>query len=403
MKKLIFIISLFITSISFGQVVGLNGNVAYNRGIGVNDGTGDSVLRQQSDRRWTMIHRYDLYGANARGNFIYGNLAGSSQTGATEAMIAIGHNALRLNTIGYNIGVGWQSLYNLDAGSSGNLAIGAYRPMFNQTGGNNNILLGYNIDQAVLSGSNQLNIASAIWGVGTNDVTGSSVSTGNLGFFVTTPTARVHLPAGQAGAGLAPLKFTSGTNLTSAAAGAMEYNGTSLFFSPSTTRLRIVLTDNSIPSNGQLPIGNGTNYTNANLASANGSVTITNGAGTIDLSCLQQTQGTYNPTITGVANLAASVDANFNWKRIGDQFEIWGEVTLDPTTTATLTRVRVSLPIGTSLTNTYELAGTASDDFGTSVRIMGDVANDEAELRFTPTDVTNRIFSVHFKFKWIAP
>ncbi len=106
---------------------------------------------------------------------------------------------------------------------------------------------------------------------------------GRFGIGTTSPTAILHLKAGTATANTAPLKLTSGTNLTTAEAGTWEYNGTSLFFSPSTTRLRTVLTDNSIPSNGQLPIGNGTNYTNANITGSKG-VTVTNGSGTIDIS-----------------------------------------------------------------------------------------------------------------------
>ena len=46
----------------------------------------------------------------------------------------------------------------------------------------------------------------------------------------TTATALVHLAAGTATASTGPLKFTSGTNLTTAEAGSMEYNGTNLFF-----------------------------------------------------------------------------------------------------------------------------------------------------------------------------
>jgi len=61
-------------------------------------------------------------------------------------------------------------------------------------------------------------------------------SSGNVGIGTTSPTARLHLAAGTATASTAPLKFTSGTNLTTAEAGAMEFNGTNLFFSPSTTR-----------------------------------------------------------------------------------------------------------------------------------------------------------------------
>jgi hypothetical protein len=50
------------------------------------------------------------------------------------------------------------------------------------------------------------------------------------GFGTSAPTAKVHMGAGSATANTAPLKFTSGTNLTTPENGAMEYNGTNLFF-----------------------------------------------------------------------------------------------------------------------------------------------------------------------------
>jgi len=59
---------------------------------------------------------------------------------------------------------------------------------------------------------------------------------GLLTLGVSPPSAILHIKAGTATASTAPLKFTSGTNLTTAEAGAMEFNGTNLFFSPSTTR-----------------------------------------------------------------------------------------------------------------------------------------------------------------------
>lgn len=61
-------------------------------------------------------------------------------------------------------------------------------------------------------------------------------ATRTIGLGESSPTAVLHLKAGTATASTAPLKFTSGTNLTTAEAGAMEFNGTNLFFSPSTTR-----------------------------------------------------------------------------------------------------------------------------------------------------------------------
>lgn len=53
---------------------------------------------------------------------------------------------------------------------------------------------------------------------------------GRVGIGQASPTAFCHLPAGTATASTAPFKFTSGTLLTSAEAGAMEYDGTDLFF-----------------------------------------------------------------------------------------------------------------------------------------------------------------------------
>lgn len=103
-----------------------------------------------------------------------------------------------------------------------------------------------------------------------------------LGIGVTSPSAAVHVRAGNASSGGAPFMYTAGTNLTTPAAGAEEYDGTSRYFTPGSTRLRYALTDNSIPSNGQIPIGNGANFTNATLTQGK-NVTITNGAGSITI------------------------------------------------------------------------------------------------------------------------
>ena len=60
------------------------------------------------------------------------------------------------------------------------------------------------------------------------------------GFGITAPTAKLHVGAGTTT--LAPLKLTSGTNLTTAEAGAFEYNGADLFFTKSgTTRGNVLV------------------------------------------------------------------------------------------------------------------------------------------------------------------
>ncbi|MBL8022652.1 MAG: hypothetical protein JNK54_00015 [Elusimicrobia bacterium] len=60
-------------------------------------------------------------------------------------------------------------------------------------------------------------------------------SGGNLGIGITAPTAKLHLRSGTSAANTAPLKFTAGTNLTTPEAGAVEFDGTNLYFSTNTT------------------------------------------------------------------------------------------------------------------------------------------------------------------------
>ena len=74
-------------------------------------------------------------------------------------------------------------------------------------------------------------------GIGTSSqplqVTGGAYVSGSVGIGITNPTAVLHLKAGTATASTAPLKLTSGTNLTTAEAGAIEYNGTVIYSTPS--------------------------------------------------------------------------------------------------------------------------------------------------------------------------
>lgn len=68
-------------------------------------------------------------------------------------------------------------------------------------------------------------------------------STNNVGIgTVTSPSARLHLPAGTATAGTAPLKFTAGTVLTSAVAWVMETDTTYLYMTIADAVRRRVVT-----------------------------------------------------------------------------------------------------------------------------------------------------------------
>jgi len=72
----------------------------------------------------------------------------------------------------------------------------------------------------------------------------------------TQPTARLHIAAGSATAGTAPLKFTSGTLLTTAEAGAIEFNNDDFFATITTGAARkgFILDDGTRLTSGKIPI-----------------------------------------------------------------------------------------------------------------------------------------------------
>ncbi len=77
---------------------------------------------------------------------------------------------------------------------------------------------------------------------GTNNTARITIlSVGRVGVGTTIPTAVLHLKAGTATASTAPLKLTSGTNLTAAEAGAVEWDGTNLYVTQTSGPTRITL------------------------------------------------------------------------------------------------------------------------------------------------------------------
>ncbi len=81
---------------------------------------------------------------------------------------------------------------------------------------------------AMLDGNAMITVYGLSDGAGGVDNLGVGINTA-------TPTARLHLPAGTTTAGTAPLKLTNGDIMTAGEAGALEYDGSELYFTPSGT------------------------------------------------------------------------------------------------------------------------------------------------------------------------
>lgn len=121
--------------------------------------------------------------------------------------------------------------------------------------------------------------------IGTANQVNVSAATGAVTFSLpqsiattSTPTFRTLTVGGTAAT--PPLIFTTNTD-AAAAAGRWYYNTTRLGFSLAATILRVPLTNDVAPANGQIPIGNGTNYTVSAISPSNNTMVITNGAGSI--------------------------------------------------------------------------------------------------------------------------
>ena len=136
---------------------------------------------------------------------------------------------------------------------------------------------------------------------------GLSIGTGGLA------TARLHIVGGTAAASTAPLKLTAGTNLTTPEAGAIEFNGTNLFFTTGSTRSTILTSINPTSSTNinvqGLTIGKGRtgslNNVYIHTSSISPNVTGTNNVG-IGGATTGVTSGNYNIGVGFAAGVSAT-------------------------------------------------------------------------------------------------
>lgn len=102
--------------------------------------------------------------------------------------------------------------------------------------------------------------------------------------------------------------------------------------------------------------------------------------------------GTYTPTLTNVANLDASTAYECQWVRVGNVVIVSGKVDIDPTAAATPTQLGISLPIASNLGALEDCSGAAAASAiaGQSAAIVGDAANNRAEMQWLSGDITNQ-------------
>ena len=112
----------------------------------------------------------------------------------------------------------------------------------------------------------------------------------------------------------------------------------------------------------------------------------------------------YTPTLTNVANIAASTAYQCQYLRVGNSVTVSGRVDIVPTLATTATQLGISLPIASAIGAVGDIAGVA---FGPAVAslgaaILGDITNDRAQLEYISlSDVTNQAMYFIFTYQII--
>lgn len=81
--------------------------------------------------------------------------------------------------------------------------------------------------------------------------------------------------------------------------------------------------------------------------------------------------GTYTPTLTNTTNITGSSAYQAQYMRVGNVVTVSGKVDIDPTTTATVAELRMTLPIASSMGADNLCAGVATNNGGKTARILG--------------------------------
>ncbi len=214
-----------------GSSSGIAGAVQYSNGSGGFSSEESNLFYNSANNQLSVANGvgYTMLVTGDNGGISIGPIT-DGLTGALNAINVTGSvtGNMNINVTNSNTGTSANSRLLLTTASTGG------DPFVGLSVGDATYVIG--VDN---SDSNRLKI-----GLGTNPssmtsnpitIEGNRVGLGGQ----TAPTAAVHLPAGTATSNTAPLKFTSGTALTTPEDGSIEYHGSHLYFTIGSTRYQL--------------------------------------------------------------------------------------------------------------------------------------------------------------------
>ncbi len=108
--------------------------------------------------------------------------------------------------------------------------------------------------------------------------------------------------------------------------------------------------------------------------------------------------GTYTPSFTVVTNISTLLDQSDGiYARVGTAVTVSGQVTVTPTSASSCV-LRVSLPIGSALTQSKDAAGVCSVGRTDVGDVVADFANGSASIRFTAPNTSSQFIAYTFSY-----
>jgi hypothetical protein len=118
---------------------------------------------------------------------------------------------------------------------------------------------------------------------------------------------------------------------------------------------------------------------------------------------VNETEGTYTPTIVHVANMDASTANITGWYRVLNRVTVFGNLSADATAGSAAapvaTQITMSLPIPSALASLPQLGGAGATSDGIAVYMSANFTNDTANLTWTSITTVNRNISFQFSYQ----
>jgi hypothetical protein len=117
------------------------------------------------------------------------------------------------------------------------------------------------------------------------------------------------------------------------------------------------------------------------------------------LATLTIVAGTYTPTITNGANVAASTAFVNTYLKVGNIVIIAFRCDVDPTASTTATSFEFSLPVATNFASNLDASGAgAVGAYNAAIQMNGSVANDRGVVNYYPPGLANAAMTCVFMY-----